>query len=311
MINGMTVEDYNAREKRRASIVARLHGYTPWEAGDTETGLMAQFFELTGKSYRSQEEEQAAKVEEAKEERQQRLEALMDSDRQIIADAKANGFMDCRAVRDALGWDKPNAKGNYRSSLSVALHWIEEADEEVVYLIPDGITDVTKSERTGCYPDTFARVLAVKEEWDADRAVREQKSWDDAQAAKNAFDKQKKDELAELIAQQEAARAVWSAEQAERYAQIDAARDAEIQLLIAEAEADDEMDEQDVFAAAADLIRNSVGRQADKTASNEEIILQAMRDYTGPMNKRGTYPKGPFMGLRGKAKRELWDRRLA
>ena len=25
------------------------------------------------------------------------------------------------------------------------------------------------------------------------------------------------------------------------------------------------------------------------------------------MNRRGTYPKGPFMGLRGKAKRELWD----
>ena len=33
MINGMTVEDYNAREKRRASIVARLHGYTPLGVG--------------------------------------------------------------------------------------------------------------------------------------------------------------------------------------------------------------------------------------------------------------------------------------
>ena len=41
----------------------------------------------------------------------------------------------------------------------------------------------------------------------------------------------------------------------------------------------------------------------------EEPILEAMREYTGPMNKRGTYPKGEFMGLRGKAKRELWDRR--
>ena len=37
----------------------------------------------------------------------------------------------------------------------------------------------------------------------------------------------------------------------------------------------------------------------------EERILQAMREYTGPMNKRGRYPKGPFMGLTGKAKREL------
>ena len=38
----------------------------------------------------------------------------------------------------------------------VAYRWIEDAGEEVVYLIPDGITDVTKSERTGCYTDVFA-----------------------------------------------------------------------------------------------------------------------------------------------------------
>ena len=192
----------------------------------------------TGEAYRSEEEEQADNVQAAKERRQLRIEAQLDSDRQIIADAKANGFMDCRAVRDALGWDKPNAKGNYRSSLGVALHWIEEAGEEVVYLIPDGITDVTKSERTGCYPDAFARVLAVKNKWDADRSVREQKSWDDAQALKDDFDKQKAEELAAIIRLQTEERAVRTAERAERYAQIDAARDAEIQRLIAEAEAE-------------------------------------------------------------------------
>ena len=92
-------------------------------------------------------------MQAAKEARQRRIEEQWLADYQIIADAKANGFMDCRAIRDALGWDKPNAKGVYRSSLSIAFHWIEEADEEVVWLIPDGITDVTKSERTGCYPD--------------------------------------------------------------------------------------------------------------------------------------------------------------
>ena len=240
MINGMTVEEYNAREKQRASIVAKLHGYTPMEDGDTEESLKAEHLALTSVAYRSQEEEQAANVEAAKERRQQRIEAQLDSDHAIIADAKANGFMDCRAVRDALGWDKPNAKGVYRSSLSVAIHWIEKAGEKVIDLIPNGITDVTKSERTGCYPDAFARVLAAKELWDADRAVREQKSWDDAQAQKNAFDKQKEDELAALIAQQEADRGARAAERAERYAQIDAARDAEIQRLIAEAEAEDE-----------------------------------------------------------------------
>ena len=175
MINGMTVDEYNAKERRRGSIVAKLHGYTPMEDGDTEESLQAEYLEITGEAYRSQEEEQADNVQAAKERRQQRIEAQLDGDHAVIAAAKANGFMDCRAVRDALGYDKPRPNGSYLSSLQVAFHWIEEADEEVVYLIPDGITDVTKSERTGCYPDTFARVLAAKEEWDADRAAREQK----------------------------------------------------------------------------------------------------------------------------------------
>ena len=78
-------------------------------------------------------------------------------------------------------------------------------------------------------------MLACKEAYYADLAAREKKSWDDAQAAKNAYDEQKADELAELIAQQDAARAQRSAEQAVRYAQINADRDAEIQRLIAEA----------------------------------------------------------------------------
>ena len=197
----------------------------------------------------------------------------MDGDRQIIADAKANGFLDCRAVRDGLGWDKPNANGSYYSSLEVAFRWIEEADEEVVFLIPDGITDVTKSERTGCYPDAFAHVLAYKEEYYADLAVREKKSWDDALAQKYAFDKQKADELAALIARQEAASISREVERATRYAQIDAARDAEIQQ------------------------PHSRGRGGGRTAHRRGNPRQAMREYTGPMNLRGTYPKGPFMGL--------------
>ena len=47
--------------------------------------------------------------------------------------------------------------------MEVAYRWIEDAGEEVIYLIPDGSTDVTKSERTGCYADVFARVLAYKD----------------------------------------------------------------------------------------------------------------------------------------------------
>ena len=29
MVDGMTVEEYNAKEQRRGAIVAKLHGYTP------------------------------------------------------------------------------------------------------------------------------------------------------------------------------------------------------------------------------------------------------------------------------------------
>ena len=262
MINGLTG---NARDSE-GSIVAKLHGYIALYYGETEEGLKAQFLALTGETYRNQEEEQAANLEAAKERRQLRIEAQSNTDHQIIADAKTNGFMDCRAIRDALGWDKPNAKGVYHSSLQVAFHWIEEADEEVVYLIPDGITDVTKSERTGCYPDVFARVLAAKEKWDADRAAREKKSWDDAQAAKDAYDKQKADDLVELIARQEAASVQRSVEQSKRYAQIYAARDAEIQRLIAEAE---ETEEQVI------------------PADRRESIIAALRSYVGPLTRNG------------------------
>ena len=55
--------------------------------------------------------------------------------------------------------------------------------------------------------------------------------------------------------------------------------------------------------------QQGTGRAENRAPVDDEAILQAMREYTGPMNKKGTYPKGPFMGLRGKAKRELWDRR--
>ena len=55
--------------------------------------------------------------------------------------------------------------------------------------------------------------------------------------------------------------------------------------------------------------RQGIGRAENRAPVDEALILQAMREYDGPMNKRGEYPKGPFMGLRGKAKRALWDRR--
>ena len=292
MIDGMTVEEYNARERRRGSIVAKLHGYTPLEESDTEEALAAEYLVITGDAYRSQEEEQADNLQAAKERRQQRIEAQLDGDHAIIAEAKANGFLDCRAVRDALGYDKPKPNGAYYSSMQVAFHWIEEADEEVVYLMPDGITNVTTSERTGCYPDAFARVLAAKEEWDADRAAREQKSWDDAQAAKDAFDKQKADELAEIYDKQNADRKQRASERAERHAQLDAKREAEIQLLIAEAEAEDE--------------------PRTIPADRRAAIIADLRTYSGPLSKNNLPTRKGLndhseLKIKGWEKRECWQ----
>ena len=50
--------------------------------------------------------------------------AKMDADLATIDDANAQGFMDCKAVRDGLGWDKPKANGSYYSSMEVAYRWI-------------------------------------------------------------------------------------------------------------------------------------------------------------------------------------------
>ena len=142
MINGMTVEEYNARERRRGSIVAKLHGYIPLDYGDTEASLTAEYLEITGEPYKTQAEEMAAKVKAAEETRAQRIALRNAADRQSIVAARLAGFMDCSDVFDALGFDRVNASGETRSVMQVAYRWIADAGFEVEYIIPDGITDV-------------------------------------------------------------------------------------------------------------------------------------------------------------------------
>ena len=93
-----------------------------------------------------------------------RKAAEAEADRQTLAAAKAAGFMDCLAIRNALGWDKPGPTGRWYDSMQTAYRWIRDAGEEVVYLIPDGYTKVSKSEADRLLPEAaFARVLAYKE----------------------------------------------------------------------------------------------------------------------------------------------------
>ena len=79
--------------------------------------------------------------------------------------------------------NKPGPNGSYYSALEVAYHWIEEAGETVVYLIPDGDTDIPKGERTGVYPDAFEKVLAHKNDYYENIRVKEAKELADAEAA--------------------------------------------------------------------------------------------------------------------------------
>ena len=225
-------------------------------------------------------------------EREAEVTAQKREEYDAIMAAKDNGFMDCREIRDALGWDKPNpGTGELYSATGVAYRWIEDADEEVAYpLEEDGRRITSLTYRSGCWATAFPHILEVKEAYYAALDAASQKSWDDARAQKRAYDKQKADELAALIEQQEADRRARAAEQAERYAWLDAARDAEIQRLIAESEADDEDEPRTI--------------PADRRAA----IIADLRTYTGPMTKNHL-PQRKALNAHAGYKIEGWEKR--
>ena len=105
-----TAYEHNARERQRASVVAKLRGYVKFREGDTEEALKAQHLELTGEPYKTAEEEALAAHEANRAARDARYQESFDKAMSLISDAKANGFMDCRAVRDGLGFGQAKAK---------------------------------------------------------------------------------------------------------------------------------------------------------------------------------------------------------
>ena len=87
------------------------------------------------------------------------------ADCKAIIEAIDAGFMGCSEVFDALGFERVNASGTPRSVMQVAYRWIRDAGFEVEYVIPDGITDVPKSQRTGCYVYDLPAIVAFKDAW--------------------------------------------------------------------------------------------------------------------------------------------------
>ena len=99
MTNGMTVDEDNARERRRGSIVAKLHRYTPMEDGDTEESRQAEYLKSPASHTAAKRKNMQTMCGQPRIRRQQRIEAQLDGDNAVNRSGqRANGFMDCRAV---------------------------------------------------------------------------------------------------------------------------------------------------------------------------------------------------------------------
>ena len=159
MINGMTVEEYNAMQRQRGSIVSRLHGYEAMEEGDTVESLKAAYLALTGEPYLSREQEAAGLVDVKKARRKERKAEQERIDRTQIAVAKGKGFRDCNEVFDFLGIPEINAGGIRRSKFQVATQYILEAGVKLVVIIEDGYSDVPKGERHGCWGTDLPQII--------------------------------------------------------------------------------------------------------------------------------------------------------
>ena len=95
-----------------------------------------------------------------------------DAAREAIREAVSKGFMDCKTLVRALF---PERFPDDPVRWDAAYNWCERAGVAVVYIAPDGETDVRKSERTGCWSDDFPRILAYKEAYYQQIAVND---WD-------------------------------------------------------------------------------------------------------------------------------------
>ena len=76
-----------------------------------------------------------------------------------LADAQDKGFMDCKVIVRAL---YPNRFPDRPVRWDAAYRWLADVNVAVVYIIPDGATKVSKAERTGCWSSDFPKVLAYK-----------------------------------------------------------------------------------------------------------------------------------------------------
>ena len=181
--------------------------------------------------------------------------------RKAIADATAVGFRDCHAVFNALGFDLVNAGGITRSSLQVSSRWIVDAGFVFESIVPDGLTDIPKAERTGCHVDDLPDIVAYKDSWYAEGR---QYEWDKAHAGA-----------------------------VEAQAQYGDDGDMNWTVYL---ESLGERPEADLTAVEAGRARretrDAAERQADR--ARDVVLLAAIRAYDGPLNRKGRAKMRPF-----------------
>ena len=287
MIDGLTAEEYNAREHRRGSIVAKLHGYTPFDAGDTQESLKAEHLAITGEPYKTEIEEQAAKVEKAAEARTQRIAHRKFNQEQAVGKARLKGFQNCHEIFEALGFKSLTTSGTRRNHFQVATHWINQAG----YVshtcgIPVGAALIDQSDYTGCFQDDVTEIVRYCYAW---YASLQRNEWDiameDARNYQSIYGNTENMNWTEYIA------TLGARPEVDEDA-LDEAEDRRDALKIE----DDNEDEAD----------------QETQTEREEFIREKMRSYEGPMTPNG-YPPRRFLKrhvgyvVPGNLKRQLWD----
>ena len=285
------------QEQRRAKLVAMLHHFTPYEDGATEDSLKAEYMEIMGDPYQTQEQEMAENRATANAKRDSYYIDKYDKHLKLLADARDNGFLNLTDIMQGLGYD--TSEHSWQGSFYQA----KRAGEDFVVLIPDGqgyYIDgerkiISKSKRWGVYAEAFDRIKAYHDEAEI---LSRRKDWE------------------RHLAQAEEARAEEGAQT--KYMDWDVA----IQALL---DIEPPMPDISVLEAAearidaqaeAKLQEKAEARQVAKAELDEmkgrmDKVVASLPTYTGPYNKRGL-PKNADLSehvgfkVTGRLKKAAW-----
>ena len=185
--------------------------------------------------------------------------------REAIEEAQDKGFMDCKTIVRAL---YPERFPDRPVRWDAAYRWLADVGVDVVYIAPDGETDVPKAERTGCWPADFPKVLAYKVAYYQ-------------QIAMNDWTRNVEGAVAAGLSQEDAEDMMGPRPPAP-----------------------------EVFV---DTAWKAGGTRPKDTPAVDQIILDAMRAWTGPTNKKGRpNPRALSNGLgivvTREKRNEIWKR---